>query len=88
MPNNITAAAAKACKTLDRMRDRAVKADKARTAAWRWRSRAECNTVRACPTPVTGYHRRAAGTHGCHRSRGAGHGEASGWDGRHTQGEA
>ena len=58
------------------------------TAAWGWRSRAECNTVRACPTPVTGYHRRAAGTHGCHRSRGAGHGEASGRDGRHTQGEA
>ena len=56
-----------------------------RTAAWRWRSRAECNTARACPTPVTGYHRRAAGTHGRHRSRGAGHGAASG---RHTQGEA
>ena len=59
-----------------------------RTAAWRWRSRAECNTARAWPTPVTGYHRRAAGTHGRHRSRGAGHGAASGRDGRHTQGEA
>ena len=59
-----------------------------RTAAWRWRSRAECNTARAWPTPVTGYHRRAAGTHGRHRSRGAGHPEASGRDGRHTQGEA
>ena len=59
-----------------------------RTAAWRWRSRAACNAVRAWPTPVAGYHRRAAGTHGRHRSRGAGHGEASGRDGRHTQGEA
>ena len=59
-----------------------------RTAAWRWRSRAACNTARAWPTPVTGYRRRAVGTHGRHRSRGASHGEASGRDGRHTQGKA
>ena len=39
MPNNITdaaAATAKARKTLDRMRARAVKADEARTAAEAW----------------------------------------------------